>query len=129
MAIGSRVGAGNACGNGTGSPSSGGGDACSGKEIAAVWPIVADGDGTAGSTAIGAGWTTGGSSWPSGPGTIGVAPGVCGGTVWITGGALCTTEPGPTCVVCPAIAASEKMAGPAIATALDRKSTRLHSSH
>src|SRR3546814_5125236 len=92
MAIGSRVGAGNACGNGTGSPSSGGGDACSGKEIAAVWPIVADDDGTAGSTAIGAGWTTGGSPWPSGPGTIGVAPGVCGGTVWITGGALCTTR-------------------------------------
>src|SRR3546814_11081549 len=67
IAIGSRVGAGNACGNGTGSPRSGGGDAFSGKEIAAVWPIVADDDGTAGSTAIGAGWTTGGSPWPRGP--------------------------------------------------------------
>src|SRR3546814_15468739 len=61
IAIGSRVGAGNACGNGTGSPRSGGGDAFSGKEIAAVWPIVADDDGTAGSTSIGAGGTTGGS--------------------------------------------------------------------
>src|SRR3546814_15151544 len=75
IAIGSRVGAGNACGNGTGSPRSGGGDAFSGQEIAAVWPIVADDDGTAGSTAIGAGWTTGGSPLPSGPGQNRVPPG------------------------------------------------------